>query len=93
MEVAAFLACVILWIAFAGLVLANRDALDGIWKSFRQQPVVLQGAEGIVLLPWTIGLAVWESAWAGWLRLLLVAGIAFANLYAFFPWKETFGIR
>lgn len=93
MEVAGFIACLVLWIAFAGLLVGNREALDVVWKSFRQQAFVLQGAEGIVLLPWAIGLAVWESALAAWLRLLLVAGIALANLYVFFPWKETFGVR
>ena len=93
MEVIGFLACLMLWMAFAGLLVANREALDVVWRSFRQQPLVLQGAEGVVLLPWTVGLAVWESSWTAWLRLLLVAGVAFANLYAFFPWKETLGLR
>jgi hypothetical protein len=44
-------------------------------------------------LPWTIGLAAWESRWALPWRLLLVAGIAFVNLYTFFPWKAAFGLK
>jgi hypothetical protein len=93
MEIAGFFACLALWAVFATFLLLSSWTLDGIWKAFRGQPLVLQGVEGVVLLPWTIGLAAWESRWALPWRLLLVAGIAFVNLYTFFPWKAAFGLK
>jgi hypothetical protein len=38
-----------------------------------------------VLFPLVLGLAVWNSDWEAWLRLLLVAGFALAWSAAFFP--------
>jgi hypothetical protein len=42
---------------------------------------------GILLLPWVLGLTVWEASWAIWVRLLLVLGLAWATVYASLPWK------
>lgn len=68
-----FTTCLILWGTFAVLLIQNRRALDSIWRSFRRQPIGLQGVEGVVLLPWAVGLAIWERRWAVWLRLFLMS--------------------
>jgi hypothetical protein len=60
--------------------------MRGAHSRGRRSP--LQVVEGVVLLPWMLGLAVWEAGWALWLRLLLVAGLAWATVYAFLPWRH-----
>jgi hypothetical protein len=42
---------------------------------------------GILLLPWVLGLAVWEASWAIWVRLLLVLGLGWATVNASLPRK------
>jgi hypothetical protein len=86
-----FFICVVLWATFCVLLIQNRPALDSIWRSYRRQPVALQGVEGVVLLPWAVGLAIWETRWASWLRVVVIGALAWANLYTFFPWKSLLG--
>ena len=47
----------------------------------------LRVLEGVVLLPWAAGQAIWQAWWALWLRPLLIVGVGWAMLYAFFPWR------
>ena len=80
MAIVGFVAVLVLWLAFGGALLLRREALDGAWHSFRQQPRVVQGLEAVVLLPW-----VWESKWALALRVVLVVGLAWATIFTFLP--------
>jgi hypothetical protein len=80
-----FVAVLVLWLAFGGALLLRREALDGAWHSFQQQPRVVQGLEAVLLLPWVVALAVWESKWALAVRVVLVVGLAWATIFAFLP--------
>jgi hypothetical protein len=42
----------------------------------RGLPLVLELGMWVLMLPWLLGLAVWQSSWDGWLRLLVVGGLA-----------------
>jgi hypothetical protein len=87
MSVLVFAVVVVLWLAFGAALLLRQESLDVAWESFRTAPLPVQAAEGILLLPWILGLAVWEAGWALWVRLVLVFGLAWATVYAFLPWK------
>jgi hypothetical protein len=87
MVVLVFAVVALLWVAFGAALLLDQKSLDSVWAAFRAAPLPLQVVEGVVLLPWVVGLAVWEARWALGLRLLLVAGLAWATLYAFAPWR------
>jgi hypothetical protein len=80
-----FVAVLVLWLVFGGALLLRREALDGAWHSFQHQPRVVQGLEAVLLLPWVVALAVWESKWALALRVVLVVGLAWATIFAFLP--------
>jgi hypothetical protein len=67
----------------------NRTLLDSVWQSFRSWPLILQVIVGLLLLPVALGLWIWETSWALWLRLLLVLGLGVATLYVFFPKKTN----
>jgi hypothetical protein len=73
------------WLAFGGALLLSREALDGAWHFFRHQSRVVQGLEAVLLLPWVVALAVWESRWALAVRVVLVVGLAWATIFAFLP--------
>lgn len=75
----------ILWIGFALALTFNQAALDSIWTNFLGLPLVLQAIGWILFLPLMLGLWIWKSDWALWLRLLLIAAIAIGNLAAFSP--------
>jgi hypothetical protein len=84
-----FIAITALWVVFGAALLVQRELLVDAWTSFRGHPLVVQGIEGIVFLPWVAGLAIWNAGWAVSLRLLLIAGLALATLYAFLPWRAA----
>lgn len=74
-----------LWIGFAYALVSSQGSLDAAWQWIRDLPLILQGVVWLLFLPVVAGLWVWESAWPTAVRLLLVAGIGFFNLYLFFP--------
>jgi hypothetical protein len=88
-EVTLFFVAAALWVVFAVAVLVSQSSLDDVWAWFKGQSLLLQVPLGILFLPWVIGMWIWESTWSLAARSVLVAGIAWANLYSFFPWKSA----
>ena len=86
----AFTVLTLLWIAFAAALLFNREMLDSVWQSFRSWPLIFQIIVGLLVLPVTLGLWIWQTSWSIWLRLILVIGLGIATIYVFFP-KKTMG--
>ena len=79
---------VILWVAFGAALAFDRGALDSAWHWLRGLWLPLQAVVWVLLLPWTLGLWAWQTSWPLLLRLLLVAGLALANIYAFYPRRQ-----
>lgn len=85
MPVIWFALVAILWVAFAGALVASAGGLDELWTWVRDQSTLIQGVMWVLLLPWMIALAVWESSWVLWVKLTIIAGLAAASLYMFLP--------
>jgi hypothetical protein len=83
--IAAFAIFVVLWLAFGVALIFNPSILDSVWQAFRGWPLIIQIVVGLLLLPVTLGLWVWESSWPLVLRLVVVIGLALATLVVFFP--------
>jgi hypothetical protein len=64
------------WIAFFAALLGDR--LADVWQWARDLPLVLELGLWLLTFPWLLGTAVWESSWAAWLRIVLVASFAIA---------------
>jgi hypothetical protein len=88
-EIALFIVAVGLWVVFALVLLLSQQSIDQVWAWFKDQTLLLQVPVGIMFLPWVIGMWIWESSWPFAARGLLVGGIAWANLYSFFPSKAS----
>jgi hypothetical protein len=86
-NLAAFAILTLLWLAFAAALVLDRDMLTATWETLRGWPLVVQLAVWLLALPVTAGLWVWQTSWPLVLRLVLVAGLAWATLYTFNPWK------
>ena len=69
MTVVVFAAVVLLWLAFGAALVLRQESLDAAWTAFRTAPLPFRAVEGIVLLPWVAGLAIWHARWALWLRV------------------------
>jgi menaquinone-dependent protoporphyrinogen oxidase len=65
-----------MWATFALLAVARPEALDDLWSWVRDLPLLAEGVVWLLFFPWVLGLAVWESSWDGWFRLLLVSCFA-----------------
>lgn len=88
-NILAFAILALLWLVFAAALLMNRDLLDTTWQSFRSWPLIIQLVVGLLVLPIVLGLWIWETSWSLWLRLILVAGLAWVTVYTFFPRKKS----
>jgi hypothetical protein len=65
-----------LWIAFFALAAFSSGTLDTIWDWLRGLPLAAEIVMWIVALPWAVGLAVWESSWDTWARVLVAVLLA-----------------
>ena len=75
----------ILWLAFGYAIVASQGSLDEVWRWIREMPLAGQIVVGLLTLPVTIGLWIWETSWPLIVRLVLVVGIGTVNLVTFFP--------
>jgi ABC-type amino acid transport system permease subunit len=75
----------ILWLAFIAALLFRREVLSNIWQSIRSLPLLVQLLLWLLFLPVMLGLWIWQTSWPAWLRVVLVAGLAWWNVYVFFP--------
>ncbi len=62
-----------MWSAFSTLLIVSPETLEDIWNWLTGLPLAAEIVMWILLLPWVLGLAVWQSSWEEWLRLLIVA--------------------
>ena len=63
-----------MWIAFFVALLDDR--LGQVWQCVRDLPLLFELGLWLLSFPWLLGTAVWESSWALWLRVCLVASFA-----------------
>lgn len=80
-----FILFTILWFAFIAVLLFKREMLANLWRSIRGLPILFQLALWLLFLPLMLGLWIWQTSWPMWLRLVLVAGLAWWNVFVFFP--------
>lgn len=81
----AFAILTLLWLGFGYALLFNRNILSQAWHSYRKWPWFLQLGAALLVLPVVLGLWAWNTRWPVWLRLLIVAGLAWVTEYTFFP--------
>ncbi len=86
-NIGAFAILAILWLGFGAALVLDRGMLDMTWQMFGSWPPVLQVLIGLLVLPLIVGLWIWETAWPLVVRVLLIAGLAGATVYIFFPKK------
>jgi hypothetical protein len=81
----AFAVLTALWLGFGAALLLNPELLDKAWRLFRSWNILLQLLVALLVLPVILGLWIWQTRWPIWLRVLLVAGLAWMTVYTFFP--------
>ena len=84
-NISAFVILTLLWLGFGAAILFKREMLDNGWTIFRRLPILVQLAVTLLVLPVVVGLWIWHNRWPFWLRLILVAGLAWMTIYTFFP--------
>jgi hypothetical protein len=84
-NISVFTLFALLWLAFITALIFRRDMLNNTWQSIRRLPIVVQLLLWLLFLPVIIGLWIWQTSWAVWLRLVLVLGLAWWNVFVFFP--------
>jgi hypothetical protein len=84
-NVVVWLLFVVLWIAFATALAFSPATLDQTWHRLRQVSLIVQALIWLLFLPITLGLWIWQRAWAAPIRLVLLAAVAAWNVFLFFP--------
>ena len=64
------------WAIVTALLVASPDTVDRFWQWSRDLPLWLKAVEWIILLPWMIGIAIWQSDWANSARIAAIALVA-----------------
>jgi hypothetical protein len=77
---------VAMWVAF--FVFLAADRIDAVWSWVRDLPLVAELVLWVALFPWLLGMSVWMSSWAGWLRLVMVLCFAFGWSLASIPRRK-----
>ena len=80
-----FILFTLLWLAFIAALIFRREMLKNTWQRIRSLPLLVQLILWLLFLPVMLGLWIWQTSWPLWLRLLLVVGLAWWNVYVFFP--------
>ena len=80
-----FIVFAVLWVAFAVALVAGSGSLEAAWDWIVSLPLIAQLVVWVLFLPVVAGLWVWQTDWALAIRLLVIAAIAFVNLYTFYP--------
>lgn len=76
---------VMLWVAFAVAAAAAPSALTQVWAFVNGLPLVARMVVWVVGLPWMVGIAVWHGSGPDLVRLGLLAGLALASVWTFYP--------
>ena len=79
----------LLWLGFLIVLFANQQLLVSAWQVFTGWPLIFQIVVWLLALPLVLGLWIWQMAWAMWLRVILVLGLALVSVYLFFPKKNA----
>lgn len=84
-----FIALTALWIAFGLVLVVSEASLHDLWVRVGDLPMTLRVGIWVLFLPWMCAAAVWETSWPVIWRAVLVLGLAWATVYAFFPWRSN----
>ena len=84
-NILAFTILTLLWLGFGAALLFNRELLPKAWSVFRSWNIFIQLFVTLLVLPLVLGLWIWQTRWPGWVRLVLVVGLAWITAYTFFP--------
>ena len=81
-----FILFTLLWLAFIAALIFRREMLKNTWQRIRSLHLLVQLILWLLFLPVMLGLWIWQTSWPLWLRLVLIASLAWWNVYVFFPW-------
>lgn len=84
-----FLVVVGLWAAFAYLAAESPGDLERAWEWLRGLPLLLELGMWLLAFPWALATAVWQTGWADWLRVALVACFTVGWTLAFVPRRRS----
>ncbi len=84
-NILAFTVLALMWSAFGLALVFNRGLLDRAWSVLRGWPLLIRVMVALLVLPVFLGLWIWQAKWPAWLRLVLVAALAWVTIYTFFP--------
>jgi hypothetical protein len=73
------------WLAFGLLALSSPETLEDLWQWVRTLRLAAEIVLWIATLPLMLGLAVWNSSWADWVQIDLIATFAASWTLASIP--------
>jgi hypothetical protein len=75
--------------AFWALAATSPVTIDSLWSRLRDLPLLVEAAVWLLAFPLTLSMAVWESGWAEWMRVLLVLVFTITWSYLFYPKRRA----
>ena len=75
--------------AFWVLAASSPGTIESLWSRLRDLPLLVEAVVWLIAFPLTLSMAVWESSWAEWIRVLLVFVFTVTWSYLFYPKQQT----
>jgi hypothetical protein len=76
---------VVLWLSFTVAAWAAPNVLTEVWAFVGGLPLVARMVIWAVGLPWMVGIAIWQGSSPDLVRIGLLAGLAIASVWTFYP--------
>jgi hypothetical protein len=74
-----------MWVAVGLLLIVSPESVEALWDWVGEQPALLQMAIWVAFLPVMVGVGVWLTSWALWIRLLVLALCVAWTTLGFYP--------
>ncbi|HEX5695006.1 MAG TPA: hypothetical protein VFZ15_01380 [Acidimicrobiia bacterium] len=82
-------AVVLLWALFAITAAVSPETLTDIWAEVETLPFAVRIVVWVVALPWMLAIAIWQGSWPDLARFSLIAALAVASLWTFYPSRSS----
>ncbi len=82
---AIWVAFTVLWVALGVLLLVSPETVSLLWARVAELPIWAEVLVWLAFLPIAVAVAVWETSWALWIRLAVLAGCVVWTTYGLWP--------
>lgn len=79
----------VIWVALGVLLIASPETVSDLWTRIGELPLWAEVLVWLAFLPVVIAIAAWETSWAVWIRVVIIAACVIWTTYGFWPRRAS----